>query len=129
MSASSNTAHDKGHGHQGGGHGSFKSYMIGFVLSVILTAIPFYVVMGDVLDSRLLAVAIIFVLGAAQMIVHIYYFLHVTSKAEEGWLAMALVFTVLLVVIMLSGSVWVMFNLEENMMPAHDQIERVRSLP
>lgn len=130
MSASDNTAHVKEHDDDhGGGHGSFKSYMIGFVLSVILTIIPFYIVMGDALDSRLLAIAIIFVLGAIQMVVHIVYFLHINSRVEEGWLAMALTFTVLLVVIVLSGSIWVMFNLEENMMPAHEQIERVRSLP
>ncbi|WP_153772337.1 cytochrome o ubiquinol oxidase subunit IV [Labrenzia sp. CE80] len=126
MSASDNTAYEEGHG---GGHGSFKSYMIGFVLSVILTIIPFYIVMGDALDSRLLAIAIVFVLGAIQMVVHIVYFLHINSRVEEGWLAMALTFTILLVVIVLSGSIWVMFNLEQNMMPAHEQIERVRSLP
>lgn len=130
MSASDDSAHGKGHDEDhGGGHGSFKSYMIGFVLSVILTIIPFYIVMGDALDNRLLAIAIIFVLGAVQMIVHIVYFLHINSRVEEGWLAMALTFTVLLVVIVLSGSIWVMFNLEENMMPAHEQIERIRSLP
>ncbi|NVK35889.1 MAG: cytochrome o ubiquinol oxidase subunit IV [Rhodobacteraceae bacterium] len=121
MSASSHTAHDEG-------HGSFRSYMIGFILSVILTVIPFYLVMGDVLDNRLLAIAIIFALGAVQMIVHIYYFLHVTSKAENGWTAMSLIFTVVLVGIVLSGSIWVMFHLEENMMPSHDRVEQFRSL-
>lgn len=130
MSTSSGTP-TEGHGedHNGAGHGSFKSYMIGFILSVILTVIPFYIVLGDVLDNKLIAVAIVFFLGAGQMIVHIYYFLHMNSRAEEGWLAMSLAFTVLLVVIVLSGSIWVMFHLEENMMPAHEQIERVRSLP
>ena len=118
-----------GDGHPGEAHPTFRTYMTGFVLSVILTAIPFYIVMGDVLDSRVLAVAIVFVLGAAQMIVHIYYFLHVNARSQEGWQVMALTFTVLLVVILLSGSIWVMFHLEENMMPAHEQIERVRSLP
>lgn len=131
MSASSNTSpgndHDQGSAH--GGHGSFRTYMIGFGLSVVLTIIPFWLVMGDVLDSRLLAVAIVFILGAGQMIVHIYFFLHMNSRAEEGWLAMSASFTVLLVVIVLSGSIWVMFHLDENMMPSHDQIERVKSLP
>ena len=131
MSATHDTAHGtpNGEGNHEGGHGSFRSYMIGFVLSVILTVIPFYIVMGDALDNKLLAVGIIFTLGAAQMMVHIYYFLHVTSRAEEGWLAMSLTFTVVLVVIVLVGSIWVMFHLEENMMPAHEQIERIRSLP
>lgn len=127
MSTSSNTTH--GHDHHDESHGSFKSYMIGFVLSVVLTVIPFWLVMGDVLDSKAMVLAIVFGLGAIQMLVHIYYFLHVTSKAEEGWLAMSTIFTVLLVVIVMAGSIWVMFHLKENMMPSHDQIEAVRQLP
>lgn len=119
MSSSNHTAHDEG-------HGSFRSYMIGFILSVVLTVIPFYVVMGDVLDNRYLAVGIVFALGAVQMIVHIYYFLHVTSKAEEGWLSMSLIFTIILVGIVMAGSIWVMFHLEENMMPSHDRIEQIQ---
>lgn len=115
--------------HAKGGHGSLKSYLIGFVLSVILTVIPFWVVMGEPLDSKGIAVAIIFILGGAQMLVHIHYFLHVSLKAEEGWQAMSMGLTILLLVIVLSGSIWVMFNLQENMMPAHEQIERVRNLP
>lgn len=111
------------------GHGSFKSYMTGFALSVILTVIPFWLVMGDVLDSRTWTIAIIFIFGAAQMLAHIHYFLHVSIKVEAGWQVMSLGLTVLLLVIVLSGSIWVMFNLKENMMPAHDVIERVRNLP
>lgn len=126
MTASAHSTHDDGH-HEDG-HGTFKSYMIGFVLSVILTVIPFYVVMGDILGNAVWTVAIVFALGAAQMIVHIYYFLHVTSQAEEGWLAMSIGFTVLLVVIVMTGSIWVMFNLQENMMPGHEQIEQIRSI-
>ncbi|MEM7169399.1 MAG: cytochrome o ubiquinol oxidase subunit IV [Pseudomonadota bacterium] len=135
MSGSAKTAHENQEQgrqedlHQQGGHGSFRSYMIGFVLSVILTIIPFSIVMGGLVDSKVLAIGIVFTLGAAQMLVHIYYFLHVNARAEEGWLAMSLTFTVLLVVIVLAGSIWVMFHLEENMMPAHEQIERIKSLP
>ncbi len=109
-------------------HGSYRSYIIGFVLSVILTAIPFYVVMAEVDISLAWALFIIFGLGAVQIMVHVFYFLHVTVAAEEGWLAMSLLFTVIILVIILAGSIWVMFHLHENMMPAHDQIERVRDL-
>ncbi|WP_424986427.1 cytochrome o ubiquinol oxidase subunit IV [Microbulbifer sp. S227A] len=112
-----------------GGHGSFKSYLVGFLLSVVLTVIPFWIVLGDALDSTGWAVAIIFALGAMQMLVHIRYFLHVTLKVEEGWQVMSMGLTVLLLVIVMAGSIWVMFNLDENMMPAHEQIERVRNLP
>ncbi|WP_170560528.1 cytochrome o ubiquinol oxidase subunit IV [Ruegeria atlantica] len=115
--------------HAKGAGGTFKSYVIGFGLSVVLTLIPFWIVLGDVVDNTAWAVAIIFVLGATQMMVHIHYFLHVTLKVEAGWQVMSLGLTLLLLVIVLAGSIWVMFNLEENMMPAHEQIERVRNLP
>jgi cytochrome o ubiquinol oxidase operon protein cyoD len=45
------------------------------------------------------------------------YFLHMDSRAEGGWSMLALLFTVLLVGIVLSGSLWVMHHLDVNMMP------------
>lgn len=128
MSAPSDgAAHDARGDH--GAHGSYRSYLIGFALSVVLTVIPFWVVMAEVTDSLAWALVIIFGLGAAQMLVHVHYFLHVTLRVEQGWQAMALIFTVVLLVIILAGSIWVMFHLHENMMPAHEQIERARNLP
>lgn len=114
--------------HAGGGHGTLRSYLIGFGLSVVLTLIPFWLVLGDVMDNRYWAVAIIFVLGGTQMIVHIHYFLHVSLKIDDGWQVMALLFTILLLVIVLAGSIWVMTHLNSHMMPAHEQIERMREL-
>lgn len=109
-------------------HASYRSYIIGFVLSVILTVIPFYVVMAEVEMDILWAMAIIFGLGAIQIMVHVHYFLHVSVGAEDGWQFMSLLFTAVVLVIILAGSIWVMFHLHENMMPAHDTIERVREL-
>ncbi|MDA9208469.1 cytochrome o ubiquinol oxidase subunit IV [Octadecabacter sp.] len=109
-------------------HGSYKSYATGFFLSVLLTAVPFYVVMADVDMNVGWAIAIIFGLGAVQIMVQIHYFLHVTVKAEEGWQVMSLLFASVLLAIILAGSIWVMFHLNTNMMPAHEQIERMRNL-
>ena len=109
-------------------HGSYRSYLIGFALSVVLTVIPFWIVLGEVEIHLWLALTIIFGLGAIQIIVHVIYFLHVTVKAEAGWQVMSLVFTGILLLIVLVGSIWVMTHLNNNMMPAHDQIERVRAL-
>lgn len=112
-----------------GSHGSLRSYMIGFGLSVVLTVIPFWLVLGEVDIPVNWAIGVIFFLGGIQMVVHIHYFLHVTIKVEDGWQAMSTGLTLLLLVIVMSGSVWVMVNLESNMMPNYDQIERVRNLP
>ncbi|RUP11409.1 MAG: cytochrome o ubiquinol oxidase subunit IV, partial [Methylobacterium sp.] len=78
------------HAHSEGGHGSFQSYMTGFVLSVILTVIPFWLVMGNVLDNSLVTTLVILALGGVQMVVHVIYFLHMSTKSEGGWTFMAL---------------------------------------
>lgn len=107
--------------HEQAGHGTFKSYMTGFVLSVILTAIPFWLVMDHVIaDSRLLAL-VIMGFAAAQIVVHMVYFLHMNTRSEGGWTMLALIFTIVLVVITLSGSIWVMYHLNANMMPMSPQ--------
>ena len=111
--------HDHGHGHEGGGasHGSFGGYVTGFVLSVILTAIPFWLVMARPLESGLWTGIIIMAFAAVQIVVHMVYFLHMNTKSEGGWTFMALIFTITLVVITLCGSIWVMHHLNTNMMP------------
>lgn len=112
-------AHGDDHHHDGASHGTFKSYMIGFVLSVILTAIPFWLVMGGVLENKTLLVIAIMGLGVIQIFVHMIYFLHMDTRSEGGWTFMALIFTVVVLLITLSGSLWVMYNMNKNMMPLH----------
>jgi cytochrome o ubiquinol oxidase operon protein cyoD len=117
MSADTHVIHaDLAAGH---GNGSLRSYLIGFGLSVVLTAIPFWLVMGGVLDSRQATALTIMVFAAAQIVVHMIFFLHMSAKSENGWTMMALIFTLVIVVIALSGSLWVMYHLNVNMMPGH----------
>ncbi|KQM64991.1 hypothetical protein ASE75_08000 [Sphingomonas sp. Leaf17] len=98
-------------------HGSRKDYVIGFVLSVILTAIPFWLVMTNPLSQQTTAL-IIMAFAIVQIVVHMIYFLHMNGKNEGGWSMMALLFTIVVVVIALSGSLWVMYHMNTNMMPA-----------
>ena len=121
MSAPHNHDHhghdDHGHGDEGH-HGSLKDYAIGFVLSVILTAIPFWLVMHKAFDKSSTTAAVILAFAAVQVVVHMVYFLHMNTRAEGGWSLLALVFTLVLVVITLSGSIWVMYHINVNMMPS-----------
>ncbi|SFU58933.1 cytochrome o ubiquinol oxidase subunit IV [Pseudoduganella namucuonensis] len=127
--------HDHGHGHghddhghhghdDGHDHGSLKSYTIGFVLAVILTAVPFWLVMGKVFSDSSTTALILLGLGAVQIVVHMVYFLHMNAKSEGGWNMLAMIFSAVVVVIVLSGSIWVMYHMNHNMMPgmpdAHD---------
>ena len=100
-----------------GAHGTSKSYMTGFVLSVILTAIPFWLVMSDVLGDTFKTSLVVMALAAVQIVIHMIYFLHMNTKSEGGWTFLALVFTLTLVVVTLVGSIWVMYHLDQNMMP------------
>ena len=111
-------AHHDDHGHHDDApHGSLYDYVVGFVLSVILTAIPFWLVMGKVIDDKTTLSLILLGIGAVQIVVHMVYFLHMSPKSEDGWNLMALAFTLVLVVITMAGSMWVMFHLNTNMMP------------
>lgn len=114
MSAAHDTHHD-----DTGYHATVKGYVIGFVLSVVLTAIPFWLVMAEVLPKSA-TVGIILAFAAAQMLVHMVYFLHLSPRSEGGWSVLALVFTAVLVFILLAGSIWVMYHMNTNMMPTMD---------
>lgn len=110
--------HAQHHGHEEQGfHVSLKGYLTGFVLAVILTAIPFYLVMSGILPDKLLTAVVIVGFAAVQIVVHMIYFLHMSPRMEGGWSMMALLFTVIILVIVLSGSTWVMYHLNTNMMP------------
>ena len=112
--------------HEQAGHGTLKGYVTGFVLSVILTAIPFWLVMGEVFSDSRITAGLIMVLAVVQIVVHMVYFLHMNTKSEGGWTVLALIFTIVMVVIALTGSIWVMSHLNSNMVPAmtpHDMRE------
>jgi cytochrome o ubiquinol oxidase operon protein cyoD len=108
-------------------HVTVGGYVTGFVLSVILTAIPFWLVMGKVLPNPTMTTFVILGLAMVQIYVHMVFFLHMTSKAEGGWAWMSLIFTLVLLVITLSGSLWIMYHLKTNTMPVTP--EQARRLP
>ena len=111
------TAHDD-HGHGDLGiHATLKGYMTGFVLACVLTIIPFWIVMSGGFAKSSTTAVVVLGLAAVQIVVHMIYFLHMNAKSEAGWNMLALVFTIVLVVITLSGSIWIMYHLNSNMMP------------
>ncbi|BEM81013.1 cytochrome o ubiquinol oxidase subunit IV [Serratia marcescens] len=109
----SHSSHETSHG--GASHGSVKSYLIGFILSIILTVIPFAMVMyGTASHSTILAVVV--GMAVIQVIVHLVYFLHMNTSSEERWNLVALLFTAMIIGIVVVGSLWIMYNLNINMM-------------
>ena len=108
-------------------HITVGGYVTGFVLSVVLTAIPFWLVMAKVFANPTVTIFVILGLAMVQIYVHMVFFLHMTSKAEGGWAWMSLIFTLVLLIITLSGSLWIMYHLKANTMPLTP--EQVRKLP
>ena len=109
----SHSSHETSHG--GASHGSVKSYLVGFVLSIILTVIPFAMVMtGSASYSTTLAVVV--GMAVIQVVVHLIYFLHMNTSSEERWNLVALLFTAMIIGIVVVGSLWIMYNLNINMM-------------
>ena len=102
--------------HDAPAHISRRGYVIGFLLSVALTAVPFWLVMTGALDATATAIIIV-ALAVVQILVHTVCFLHVNTQAEGGWTLMAYAFTAVLVLICISGSLWIMHHLSTNMMP------------
>lgn len=111
--------HSAGHSDQGA-HGSRKTYLIGFWLSVLLTAVPFYLVMSGIVQNKEATGVLLVAMAAVQIVVHMVCFLHMNGTSENGWTMMSLIFTVIIVGIVLSGSLWVMYHLNANMMLSPD---------
>jgi cytochrome o ubiquinol oxidase subunit IV len=99
----------------GASHGSVKSYVIGFVLSVILTAAAFGVVTQHWLPATESIIAIAG-LALVQIVVHLMCFLHMNTSSSQRWNLVALGFTVLVAVIVVGGTLWVLHNVSMQMM-------------
>jgi cytochrome o ubiquinol oxidase subunit IV len=97
-------------------HGSVRSYVTGFLLSVVLTFIPFALVMSGAAPAATI-IPICIALSVTQILVHLVYFLHMDAASTQTWNMAAFVFTLLIVAILVVGSLWVMYHLDVNMMP------------
>ncbi|MEM7208761.1 MAG: cytochrome o ubiquinol oxidase subunit IV [Pseudomonadota bacterium] len=110
------SAHETHHG--GAAHGSVKEYVGGLLLSIVLTAIPFGLVMLDLLSGTP-AVVIILLCAVGQVLVQLVFFLHMNTSSEQLWNTTSAVFVVVLVAILIVGSIWIMAHLNHNMMMGH----------
>src|ERR1700694_3490000 len=102
----------------------FGIYTIGFALATMLTALSFWVANTSLLWAPGVAMGLA-VLAIAQMGVHLVFFLHITTGADNTNNVLALAFGVLIVILVMGGSLWIMANLNHNMMPM-DQIMQMQ---
>ena len=99
-------------------------YLVGLGLAVLLTATSFFIAGTDLVWQPSIPVAII-VLAIAQMGVHLVFFLHITTGPDNANNVLALAFGLLIVFLVIAGSLWIMANLNHNMMPM-DQIMQMQ---
>ena len=111
--------HDDHHAHDDL-HVSKGDYVKGFILAVILTAIPFYLIMNNVISDRATAVAVLGGFAVVQVLVHMVYFLHMNGKIQGGWTLLSTIFTIIFLAIGIAGTLWVMHHMNTNMMPQHN---------
>ena len=99
-------------------------YVVGLGLAILLTATSFFIAGTDLVWQPSIPVAII-VLAIAQMGVHLVFFLHITTGADNTNNVMALAFGLLIVFLVIGGSLWIMANLNQHMLPM-DQIMQMQ---
>ncbi|NNM81982.1 MAG: cytochrome o ubiquinol oxidase subunit IV [Burkholderiales bacterium] len=89
-------------------------YAAGFLLSLLLTGISFWVVTSHS-HFREFAVIILFASALLQIVVHLHVFLHVDSSPDSSWNLFSLLFTALIIFLMIAGTIWIMYNLGERL--------------
>lgn len=104
-----------------------KSYITGFVLSVILTLIPYYLVVERVMTGWMLIIYLM-VFAVVQLLVQLEFFIHLAPESGPRWNVLVFLFMGLVLLIIVLGSLWIMDNLDyHNMTPeetnAHIQDE------
>lgn len=91
-------------------HGSLKSYVIGFILSIVLTIIPLVLVMNNMLDKTTTVIWIL-VMAVLQFIVQLFFFMHVREGEKPRYNVQTLVLGLVIVFTIIAGSIWIMmFN-------------------
>ena len=94
----------------------FRSYLTGLVLAVGLTAASFWTVHTHLIYGPSVPVALI-AFAIVQMGIHLVFFLHITTGPDNTNNVLALAFGVLIVGLLIFGSLWIMANLNHNMVP------------
>ena len=104
--------------------GELRRYVAGLVVSAVLTAAAFLSVGTHIIYGPGIVMAVV-VFGLAQVGIHLVFFLHLTTAPDNANNALALAFGFLIVCLIVFGSLWIMYNLNHNMMPP-DELMRMQ---
>ncbi|MEI7025552.1 cytochrome o ubiquinol oxidase subunit IV [Paenibacillus sp. y28] len=93
------------HGHES--HGSLKSYVIGFLLSIVLTIIPLVVVLNGMM-GKTATLALILIAAILQFVVQLFFFMHLREGENAHWNMMVLILGLIILLTIVAGSIWIM---------------------
>jgi cytochrome o ubiquinol oxidase operon protein cyoD len=103
--------------HDGREHGSLRGYLVGYLVAALLTIGSFLAAQTQALTPSSVTAAIT-VLAIAQMLVHLIFFLHISTSPNQRTNILAFAVALLIVSMIVAGSLWIMSHLESNMMPS-----------
>ncbi len=103
-------------------HGSWQSYVIGLLASLSLTIISFFLVITRFFAAPIL-IYVVIGLAIAQAVVQLLFFLHVGQEERPRWESISCGFTIFILLIIVIGSLWIMYDLNERMMPVEMETE------
>ncbi len=98
-----------------------KNYAVGFMLSLAITLIMFWIVLAHIYDasfsfSTAVIIPMLGILAFSQFVVQLVYFLHLGTETRPRWKLIVFWFMIIVVLIVVVGSLWIMYNLNYNMM-------------
>lgn len=96
------------------------TYIIGFVLSVVLTFAAYLLVVHQMFSATTVLL-VIAALAVVQFTVQMVFFLHLGQESRPRWRLVAMLFMAVVVLILVYGSVWIMDNLNYNMRMTPEQ--------
>lgn len=96
-------------------HGTLRSYTTGFILSILFTLAPYFIVVNHLLSGWSLGLALAG-FAVVQLIVQLVFFLHLGSESSPRWNLIVFLFMLLVLVTVVFGSLWIMSNLNYHQM-------------
>ena len=100
---------------------SLVSYTTGFVSSIGLTLLAYYLVTNEVFTGMTIAVIIV-CLAIVQCLIQLLFFLHLADEERPRWRLITLLAMLAIFCVVVFGSVWVMYDLNDRMMPTHEEM-------
>ncbi len=96
-------------------HGTLFAYLLGFILSLVLTGAAYLLVTSHLWTGDRLMVTL-GLLALTQAVVQLLLFLHLGSEPKPHWNGMVLLFMASVLAIIVGGSLWIMYNLNDRLM-------------